>query len=1064
MSVSESNTRNALVHGAGGHFQMPPAEGPRADAPRATYRLQLNRNFTFRDATALIPYLSALGISHCYVSPYLRARPGSMHGYDIIDHNSPNPEIGTPEDYDNFVAELHRHGMGQILDIVPNHMGVMGSDNSWWLDVLENGEASDYADFFDIDWNPIKDELQGKVLIPILANQYGDELERGELKLTCDCEHGEFSIFYHGHRFPVAPREYPRILGFQLERLQNTLAATHEDFLELQSIATAFGHLPVRGTISSEERAERNREKEVQKRRLSALCKRSPETREFLAANVAAFNGAPGDPHSFDALHDLIKAQAYRLAQWRVAADDINYRRFFDINDLAALRMENDAVFTSTHRFIIDLVAQGKVDGLRIDHPDGLYDPRQYFCRLNQALTGALGAKQKHVYTIAEKILTGKERLREDWAVDGTTGYEFSSLVNGLFVDSTAADKMERIYRSFSNQPLRYDDLVYTCKKLILRVGLASELNVLANLLSRIALADRHTCDFTLNSLRSALAEVIACFPVYRTYVTARDLSSEHYQGKDRSSDVRRSEDRPSDDCRSEDRRSQDCRCVNRRYVEQAVAAGRKRSGAPDLSVFDFIRHALLVEVDPREPENYKQAVLRFAMKFQQVTAAVIAKGVEDTAFYRYIRLVSLNEVGGNPNKFGTTIEEFHAANQDRAAHWPVSMLASSTHDSKRSEDVRARINVLTEIPAEWRLQLRRWRNWNRSKKPVIDGNPAPTRNDEYLLYQTLVGMWPAGPLDDAGWKNFCERIEQYMLKAAREAKEHTSWANTNAEYEAALSQFTRAILKRSSRNQFLPDFDRFAQLVGRAGIFNSLSQCLLKLTSPGVPDVYQGNELFDFSLVDPDNRRTVDYDSRRKLLQELLVENDSPIDQSSHGRDRTTRLARTPHPLPDRIRRLSANVIANTALSPDYTALKLFLTWKTLNFRKADPLLLEKGSYIPLRVSGANSDHIVAFAREYEGRTVIVAAPRLCATLLISEDAHNLWRDTRVEVPPLQTACYHNIFTGECIPLHGEGERRSLLAAQLFSSFPVALVRGGNWAEADTGTLNLDCENGRPS
>src|SRR5579862_4315211 len=427
--------------------------------PLSTYRLQFNRNFTFAQAAEIVPYLAALGISHCYVSPYLRARPGSMHGYDIIDHNSLNPEIGTPEDYEHFVAELHRHGMGQILDIVPNHMGVMGSDNAWWLDVLENGEASQYADFFDIDWDPIKDELQGKVLIPILGEQYGNVLEAGELKLTFDPERGEFSIFYHDHRFPIDPAEYPRILTFQSERLQEQLGTAHEDSLELQSIATAFGHLPGRRGSNPEQRAERNREKEVQKRRLATLCARSLAVRQFLTENVEAFNGRQGDPSTFESLHELIKAQAFRLAQWRAAADDINYRRFFDINDLAALCIESESVFAATHRFILGLVAQGKVDGLRIDHPDGLYDPSKYFLQLQGELDEKLRPERPRPYLIAEKILTGKEQLRRDWPVQGTTGYEFSNLVNGLFVDHDAADKMQRIYRSFCGPLPEFNDL-----------------------------------------------------------------------------------------------------------------------------------------------------------------------------------------------------------------------------------------------------------------------------------------------------------------------------------------------------------------------------------------------------------------------------------------------------------------------------------------------------------------------------------------------------------------------------------------------------------------------------
>lgn len=958
------------------------------EIPTATYRLQFNRTFTFRDATAIIPYLSALGVSHCYASPYLRARPGSMHGYDIIDHNALNPEIGTPEDYEEFVSELHRHGMGQILDIVPNHMGVMGSDNAWWLDVLENGQASDYAPFFDIDWDPIKDELQGKVLIPILADQYGNELEAGKLKLVLDAERGEFSIFYFQHRFPVAPRAYPTVLEFDLDRLKAKLGGENVDLLELQSIATAFNHLPGRNDLNAEEQASRNREKEVQKRRLAALCARSAEVREFLEENVRIFNGTPGDPHSFDLLHELIKAQVYRLAQWRVAGDDINYRRFFDINDLAALRMENDAVFEATHRLILKLLAESKLNGLRIDHPDGLYDPAQYLCRLTRQMTEGREETQR-AYLVVEKILTGNERLRKGWPVDGTTGYEYANLVNGLFVDSSAEQKVTRIYHDFVGQVPEYTDLIYSCKSLILKVGLASELNVLANLLIRIALANRHTCDFTLNSLRSALFEIIASFPVYRTYVTGGEVSDE-----------------------------------DRRYVEQAVAVARKRSNAADLSVFDFVRRVLLTEINGEESQWYKRAVVRFAMKFQQVTSAVMAKGLEDTAFYRYNRLVSLNEVGGNPSKFGTSVEEFHRANQERMHSWPNSLLSTSTHDSKRSADVRARINVLSEITGEWKRRLRRWRDWNRNKKRWIDDETAPSRNDECLLYQTLVGTWPTdSAIDDSGWKQFTDRMEQYMVKAVREAKEHTSWANTNSEYESAVSDFTRAILDRSSRNRFLEDLAEFARRVARFGLFNSLSETLLKMTSPGVPDTYQGNELFEFNLVDPDNRLPVDYSKRMRILEEI---NASAFSSNQNPGE--------------------ASLIKLRELVTDREdgAAKLFLTWKTMNVRKEYRALFQKGSYSPLHVRGKKCEHVVAFAREFEGKTAIVVAPRLCATLLgdgqtLSDES--LWRDTFLEIEQKNVSCHHNIFTGECIAANGDGKPQSVPVGAILRYFPVAVL-----------------------
>lgn len=963
------------------------------EIPVSMYRLQFNRDFTFRDATRLIPYLAALGITHCYASPYLRARSGSMHGYDIIDHNSLNPEIGTPADYDEFVNELHRHGLGQILDIVPNHMGVMGSDNMWWLDVLENGETSAYAEFFDIDWDPIKDELQGKVLVPILGDQYGNVLEQGELELIFDAERGEFSIFYHQHRFPINPREYPRILRFQLPDLEGKLGATHDDILELQSVATAFGHLPGRENITPEKAAERNREKEIQKRRLATLCARSKEICEFLHRNVGILNGTPGDPRSFDALHELIKAQTYRLAQWRVAADDINYRRFFDINDLAAVRTENPAVFSATHRFIMELVSTGKVNGLRIDHPDGLYDPAKYFQELQQGIGGDRSGESRPLYVVAEKILTGNERLRTEWPIHGTTGYEFANLVNGLFVDPSTATRMERIYRSFTGRSQEVRDMVYDCKRLILKVALASELNVLANALSRIALANRHTCDFTVNSLRSALSEIIASFPVYRTYIADEHVSPE-----------------------------------DRRYIEQAVATGAKRSNLPDPSVFDFIRKVLLIESDGEEPKWYRNAFIRFTMKFQQVTSAVMAKGLEDTAFYRYNRLVSLNEVGGDPTVYGVSPKVFHHANQQRLRHWPHSVLASSTHDSKRSEDVRARINVLSEMPAQWRSALRRWREWNRSKKKSLEGLSAPDRNDEYLLYETLVGAWPLQDLDPQNWETFVDRIQRYMFKAIREAKERSSWANPNTDYENAVNEFIRAVLDRKRKNRFLKDFQEFQSRVARIGLFNSLSQTLLKLTCPGAPDVYQGSELWDLSLVDPDNRRPIDYTRRQELLRGLLNR--------------------------EKQRECEAGCDARSLLeSVEDGRAKLFLIWKSLNYRRQHGERFQKGAYIPLTAHGPAATHVCAFARQFEGGTAIVAVPRLCATLLGDKPTpigHEVWGATYLELPAeIGAADFTNVLTGEIVQIQEQEEHRTLVLTTVLRNFPVALL--SSTRETDT-------------
>ena len=950
------------------------------EIPLATYRLQFNRDFTFAKATEIIPYLAALGISHCYASPYLRARPGSMHGYDIIDHNQLNPEIGTPEEFETFVETLHQHNMGQILDIVPNHMGVMGSDNAWWLDVLENGEASNYASFFDIDWQPLKDELQGKVLVPVLDDQYGAVLDKGDLKLTFDSERGEFSIYFHQHRFPIDPKEYPAILGRNAERLAEALGSENQELLELQSLTSGFSHLPARSEGANGKRAERSRDREIHKRRLAALCAQSPQILNFIRENVLALNGTPGGPRSFDELHELIKTQAFRLAYWRVAADDINYRRFFDINDLAGLRMENSQVFEATHRYVLELVHAGKVNGLRVDHPDGLFDPAQYFKNLQNT---------KPVYVIVEKILSGDEPLPTDWPVHGTTGYNFSNLVNGLFVDSTSAAKIRRSYRGFLGQALDFRDVLYRCKKNVMRNALASELNVLANILSRVALSNRHTCDFTLNSLRNALSEIVANFPVYRTYLT-EDAVSEH----------------------------------DRWYVETALQAAKKQSKSQDTSVFDFIRRVLLTRKDDPQSENYRKRFITFSMKLQQFTSSVMAKGLEDTSFYRYHPLMSVNDVGANPMELGVTPGEFHDKTARRAQSWPHAMLSTSTHDSKLSEDVRARINVLSEIPGQWRLKARQWRLINQRKKVFFDGQEAPTRNDEYLFYQVSLGVWPA--VNAAPNDELRERLKNYMLKAAREAKESTSWASQNLEYEKALTCFVDAVLDPAANQEFLADFLTFQKRIGRAGILNSLAQILIKLTAPGVPDIYQGNELLTFHLVDPDNRRPVDYSLRKRLLCELI---------SAMGCERENSI------------RQIAEKMDNGS---DYHGrAKLFLTWSALQARQQYRSLFQDGQYIPLTVTGPNAQHILAFARKWGDSTAVIAVPRLCARLL-NDHASMLackWQDTQIELPLEWNGMHYRnwLLSRPFLEVSQKDKALTIKGADLFAEFPCALLIGAS-------------------
>ncbi|MDP1771048.1 MAG: malto-oligosyltrehalose synthase [Methylobacter sp.] len=957
---------------------QPPA--PRI--PLSTYRLQFNRDFTFNQAREIVPYLSALGISHLYASPYLKARPGSRHGYDIIDHNALNPEIGTYEEFVQLCATLAEHGMGQVLDVVPNHMGVQGGDNAWWLDVLENGQASAHAGFFDIDWTPIKAKLHGKVLLPVLGNSYGAVLDNAELQLRFDAERGEFVIYYYEHHFPVDPAEYPHILAYRIDTLSTCLGQDNPLLMEYQSLVTAFRNLPPRDEDSPERQVERRRDKEVYKRHLAGLVEQSSDIARFLEENLSFFNGTAGESSSFDQLHHLIEAQAYRLAFWRVASDEINYRRFFDINDLAGLRMENDEVFDATHQLLLRLVQEGKLDGLRLDHPDGLYDPEAYFHKLVEQC----GRTGHAPYLVVEKILAVREALRSSWPVQGTTGYEFTNLLNGLFVATSAAKRMTRLYNSFIGERVNFDDLLYRSKKLIMKTALAGELNVLANLLSKIAEDDRHTCDYTLNGLRAALAEIVACFPVYRGYISAREVAPE-----------------------------------DRRNIEQATAAAKRRSTTADTSIFDFLREVLtLAAADGKTPAYYEQ-VLAFAMKFQQFTSPVMAKGLEDTSAYIYHRLLSLNEVGGDPRQFGVTRTAFHRANQARAENWPHTMLATSTHDTKRSEDIRARLNVLSEIPAAWRLALRHWSRANRSFKRRVDGMPVPTPNDEYFIYQTLLGIWPQGEPDKNEMARLGVRIAEYLVKAVREAKIYTSWINPNTPYEDAILAFADTLINAPAESAFLTDFLPFQRRIARLGLFNSLSQTLIKLTVPGVPDIYQGCECWDFSLVDPDNRRPVDFGHRRTLLDSLLTLTTLESQQRSAG----------------------VRALCDT-LEDGRT--KLLIVRTALALRERWPDVFLQGSYLPLAVKGEHAAHLCAYARIAGGRTVITVAPRFFAQLLGETDmlplGEKIWGNTTVDLPfHRRDNPYSCAFTEKVLKPQQRRSGWCLPVAQVLAEFPVGLI-----------------------
>ncbi len=901
--------------------------------PSATYRLQFNRQFTFAQAKEIVPYLNELGITDCYASPYFQARAESLHGYDITDHNKLNEAIGSRGEYDAWIAALHQHGLGQIVDFVPNHMGVGERLNQWWMDVLENGPSSRYAPYFDIQWKPLKPELRDKVLLPILGDQYGRVLERGELKVHYDS--GSFCLRYYEHEFPIAPGTYRHILEIAREKLE---PYKEEDFYaEFQSIITALEYLPRRTETDPERIAERTREKEIIKRRLDRRCQDAPQVQAAILEAVQFINGQSGEPRSFDALDSLLNDQSYRLAFWRVAAEEINYRRFFDVNDLAAIRMEMPEVFEATHRLLLELIQQGAVTGLRIDHPDGLYLPKEYFEKLQSSCAEALGiplpSDKRAIYLLVEKILSGNETLRSDWPVHGTTGYEFARLIAGGLVDTGAEQFITKTYHRFIGHNMHFGHLAYAKKRLVMRLALANDINVLGDMLDRLSEENRWFRDFTLESLARAVRETIACFPVYRTYVT------------------------PGQPVSDEDRA----------VIERAVAAAKRRNPAIEESVFNFLRDILVLRFPENLDARARELHEHFVLKFQQTTAPIMAKGLEDTAFYIYNRLAALNEVGGEPSRFGIQLDDFHQENLVRQRDWPSTLLATSTHDTKRSEDVRARMLAISEVPQLWRSSLQRWRGVNRRAKRILDDTAAPDANEEYLFYQTLLGTWP---MDGSGQavKEICpeyvRRIQAYMAKALKEAKLNTSWIQPNEEWDAAVSNFINRVLDPSTKNRFLPLFLPVAEEIARLGAINSLTQVTVKLTAPGVPDIYQGNEVWDFSLVDPDNRRPVDYCYRRKLLGSLGSVSPEELMQCwPDGR------------------------------------IKLFLTQRLLSWRREQAPLFHQGSYIPVASNGTLADCVIAFAREHEGKWCLVMAPRFASRVGFPPVGEK-WQDTTIDFP----------------------------------------------------------------
>jgi (1->4)-alpha-D-glucan 1-alpha-D-glucosylmutase len=896
-----------------------------ASAPRvpvSTYRLQFNRHFGFKDAIEIIPYLQKLGISDIYSSPFFRSRPDSDHGYDVSNHNELNPPIGTRKDFDAMVAALNERGMGQIADFVPNHMGITDPQNEWWMDVLENGASSRFAQFFDIDWDPLKEALRNKVLLPVLGDQYGRVLERGEFHLRF--EEGAFYLNYFDWVFPLNPRTYHFLLRIALEKLSQY--SDEDMYLDLESILTALEYLPPRTHTDEEKIRERAREKEVIKRRIFRLCRECPQVEEAIELAIRHLEGHVGEPHSFDRLDQLLDAQAYRLSYWKVAAEEINYRRFFDVNELAAIRVENPVVFDTIHKFVFELLETRSVTGLRIDHVDGLRDPKQYLAALQRRYSELVDgdSAENGLYLIVEKILSEDEKLRSDWPVSGTTGYDFTAEITQLLVDANHGEKFSKIYRDFIERHVHFESLIYEKKKLVMDVSLASDIESLGHMLSDVSERDRLHRDFTLDSLRTVVRELIACFPVYRTYISAESGVSE----------------------------------ADRQVILRAVRAAKRRNAAIDTSIFDFLRDILLLEkFDDYSDGKARQLRLEFVLKFQQCTGPMMAKGLEDTAFYIFNRLAALNEVGGSPQQFGLSLERFHEKNRARLADRPGTLLASTTHDTKRSEDTRARMAVLSEMPEEWQKWIHSWRSSNSALKGNVDGDSAPSANEEYLAYQTLLGTWPfsAEEVNEA----YVERIQRYMLKAIKEAKVNSSWIQPNEDWEAAVKKFIASTL--APDHEFRSKFDPAAAKIAWHGMLNSLSQTILKFTVPGVPDIYQGTELWDFSLVDPDNRRPVDFMLRQQLLEEVQNENPDALFKTwQDGR------------------------------------IKMLITSRLLRLRQIAPALFKAGNYYSFYADGELADCCVAFSRELDSQMILVIVPRFTTRLGSAESGLD-WKETEL-------------------------------------------------------------------
>ncbi|TFG59936.1 MAG: malto-oligosyltrehalose synthase [Deltaproteobacteria bacterium] len=951
---------------------------PFARVPLSTYRLQFRRRFRFEDARALVPYLETLGVTDLYASPLLNARKGSSHGYDVTDPTRLNPDLGTEGEFDALVGALQGRRIGLLLDIVPNHMSA-SSENRWWMDVLENGAGSSFAPFFDIDWHSPKKALERKVLLPVLGGPYGRVLENRELSLRL--ERGRFFVHYHGVKLPLALKSYGQILAHRLEVLEENFGPDHPSFREMWDLISDIEHLPEPVPTDPARAGERLRVEEEVRERLLRLHRDRAEIRAHIDETLRIYRGTKGDPASFDHLDRLLAEQPYWLSFWRLANEEINYRRFFAISDLISIRVEDPKVFDATHDLVLRLAREGKVTGLRVDHIDGLYDPMGYLTHLRNRLApeNATGGPAPSFYVVVEKILADGEDLPAEWPVSGTTGYDFLNLVNGVFVGAVGTRALGETYARFLGETQVFETLVYEKKKMIMETLFAGEMHSLGQHLGRLAEQDRYGRDLPRKELQQALVEVTACFPVYRTYIRGFDISAR-----------------------------------DRRYLGKALKEATRRGAEASAPVFDFLRRVLLLEGPAFAAGEQREEWLRFLMRWQQFSGPIMAKGFEDTSLYVYNRLTSQNEVGGHPAGLGVPVSAFHKRAGGVAARWPYTMSATTTHDTKRSEDVRARINVLSELPEEWEKRLLHWSDGNRALKRTVDGRAVPDPSEETLLYQTLLGAWP---LDPGEMDSFPERVRDYMLKAVREAKVHTRWIRPNPEHERAVRDFVTALLVDGEGAPFREDFLPFQTKIAHYGALNGLAQVLLKIASPGIPDFYQGSELWDLRLVDPDNRGPVDFSVRTRLLAELASREEKGL-------------------LP---------LIGEIVPAWQDGRIKLYLTWRALNFRRERRELFLSGEYHPLSASGGNKDHVLAFARKREESWAVMAVPRLVTRLSPPGEfplGQKAWgTKSSLVLPEGAPQRWRNAFTGEEIRVSPGRGKKTLPLHAVFRYFPVALL-----------------------